>query len=143
MEYDMEYGVTSPCDGEKVVKDEGDLDQPGHSYLIEAVIEEVKDLNNQEGCYAGCFPGPAPAPASIEEPFFFEQQKTLTLKQVSDWCTATNLRPGSNLDVARPKVLAKLRRTCAKSRARANARAKNARAKIPERVPRLESLDTK
>jgi hypothetical protein len=73
------------------LKKEGNLDEPSHSNLIETVIDEWKELNNQEGRYAANFPGPAPAPKSTEE--LLEQQKTLTLQQVCEWVTSTNRHP--------------------------------------------------
>jgi hypothetical protein len=73
------------------VRKEETIDQQDYITLIEGVIDEWKELNNQEGRYASCFAGPAPESKSKEE--LLRQQKTLKLKQVSAWVTATRRHP--------------------------------------------------
>ena len=55
--------------------------------LLEDVIDDWKQLNNQEGSFASCYPGPAPDRKTDAE--VHTEQKRLTLEQVSTWVTKT------------------------------------------------------
>ena len=71
------------------VKKKAEVSREEQQYadLLEDVIDDWKQLNNQEGSFASCYPGPAPDRNTDAEVHM--EQKRLTLEQVSTWVTKT------------------------------------------------------
>ena len=74
-----------------VRKKSNNEDEQTHNDLVENIIDEWKELNNQEGRYAPCYAGPPPARKAGKE--LQEDQKKLTLENVKDWVVKTNYHP--------------------------------------------------